>query len=343
MQALPEKIVVLGTGGTIAGVGTAGVADRYVAGQVGIERIVASLDPGLCAALTGRLLWEQVLQTDSKDMSWPLLRQLGQRCETLLADGSVAAIVVAHGTDTMEETAYLLHRVLPWSQAGKPVILTGAMKPSTADEPDGPANLGQALRVAESAAELGYAGVWVSFAGDVHHAVPVQKIDPASLHAFSSMGQPVCARIEGQTVHWRASPQPGLAGWRCPSPWALEQLPRVEIIHSHSCADGELVHDLLRSRGQPVRGIVVAGTGNGTIAAGLETALAQAVKSGVRVVRASRCAQGRVVTDFDHRFESAPDIDPHALSPAKARWALMLALCATLCQAESLHGLACPE
>lgn len=329
MQVWPEKILVLGTGGTIAGVGAAGVSDRYVAGQIGVEQILTSLDSACSAQFADRLVWEQVFQTDSKDMSWPLLRQLGQRCEILLADDSVAAIVITHGTDTMEETAYLLHRCLPWHRAGKPVVLTGAMRPATARQPDGPANLAQALCVADSAAKVSHSGVWLSFAGDVHHAVDVQKTDPTGLHAFTSMSKPAAARVDGLKVHWRDACPPHSVTPVCAgrgSLWDVETLPRVEIIHSHAGADGETVHDLLHTRGTPVRGIVVAGTGNGTIATPLEEALSQAVRAGVRVVRATRCAQGRVLTDFANRFEPAHDLDTHALTPAKARWALILSL-----------------
>ena len=329
MQALTEKIVVLGTGGTIAGVGAAGVSDRYVAGQIGVEQILGSLDTAVSEAFDGRIVWEQVFQTDSKDMTWSLLCQLGERCEALLADNSVAAIVVTHGTDTMEETAYLLHRCLPWHRYGKPVVLTGAMRPATASHPDGPTNLGQALCVADSAAKAGQNGVWLSFAGDVHHAVDVQKTDPSGLHAFTSMSKPAAARVDGLKVHWRDTGPPHslpLVDASIASVWSVQTLPRVEIVHSHAGADGELVRDLIHSRGLPVRGIVVAGTGNGTIALPLEQALSQAVRSGIRVVRASRCAQGRVLTDFANRFEPAHDLDTHALTPAKARWALILSL-----------------
>jgi L-asparaginase len=329
MQALFEKIVVLGTGGTIAGVGEGATAERYVAGQIGIDRILASMDAAISQRFADRLLWEQVFQTDSKDMSWPLLRQLGQRCETLLGDDSVAAIVITHGTDTMEETAYLLYRCLPWHQQSKPVVLTGAMRPATARQPDGPQNLAMALCVADSAAKEGHSGVWLSFAGDVHSALHVQKTDPTGLHAFTSMSRPASARVQELHVHWLDAcppPPPKSIRHRQKRVWDATDLPRVEIIQSHASADSELVRDMLHTRGRPVKGIVVAGTGNGTIAAPLEEALSEAVKAGVRVVRATRCAQGRVLTDFANRFEPAHDLDAHALTPAKARWALILAL-----------------
>jgi L-asparaginase len=331
MQDPGGKIVILGTGGTIAGVGAAGVSDRYVAGQIGIEQILSSLAPAISEQFADRIVWEQVFQTDSKDMSWSLLRQLGQRCDALLADDSVDTLVITHGTDTMEETAYLLHSCLPWHHCGKPVVLTGAMRPATAHQPDGPVNLAQALCVADSAAKNRHCGVWLSFAGDVHHAVDVQKTDPTGLHAFTSMSKPAAARVEGQQVHWRDACPPHSVKPVCaghPSLWSVEALPRVEIVHSHAGADGEMVRDLIQTRGTPVRGIVVAGTGNGTIAAPLEEALSQAVNAGIRVVRATRCAQGRVLTDFANRFEPAHDLDTHALTPAKARWALILSLLA---------------
>jgi L-asparaginase len=322
---MERKIVVLGTGGTIAGVGVAGQSERYVAAQVDVSGLLAPVAQATQAWHEGRLWMEQVCQTDSKDMSWALLRHLGQRCVHWLQDPQTQGLVVTHGTDTLEETAYVLHRLLPWRRLGKKVVLTGAMRPTTAPQPDGPANLQGALQLA---AAQGPAGVWVSFAGDVHHALHVQKIDPTGLHAFSSLSEPASARVDAGGVHWHhglheqdwATDPPSDAVWDC------EGLPRVEIVSSHSCANGQLVLDLLHTRGDAVRGMVVAATGNGTIAQELERALALAVKHGVRVVRATRCARGRVLSDLDNPFDMLAELDSHPLSPVKARWALMLAL-----------------
>jgi L-asparaginase len=325
MQAPIEKIVVLGTGGTIAGLGESGAPDdRYVAGQIDIHRIMASMGREDAQHWAARVQAEQVFQTDSKDMDWPMLRQLGVRCEQLLARSDVAGIVITHGTDTMEETAYLLHRCLPWQEAGKPVVLTGAMRPASSQHPDGPVNLAQALTLA---AQPQAPGVWVAFAGDVHHALSVQKTDPTALHAFSSGDAPACARFDGHALHWRegqpAARQPTAGLVR---PWQHEALPRVEIVTSHSAASGQIVRDMLATHGEPLRGLVLAGTGNGTVHTQLEEAIECAVDRGVRVVRASRCAFGRVLTSWSNRFEGLPDLDAHRLTPAKARWALILAL-----------------
>jgi L-asparaginase len=325
MQAPIEKIVVLGTGGTIAGQGQAGAPeDRYVAGQIDIQRIMASMGREDAQHWASRVQAEQLFQTDSKDMDWPMLRQLGLRCEALLANRDVGGLVITHGTDTLEETAYLLHRCLPWQDAGKPVVLTGAMRPATARQPDGPTNLAQALTLAGGG---GAPGVWVAFAGDVHHALSVQKTDPTVLHAFSSGDEPASARFDGHDLHWRSgkpavwTPLGGVV-----RPWAHETLPRVEIITSHSTASGQIVRDMLATHGEPLRGLVLAGTGNGTVHTELEQALGCAVDRGVRVVRASRCAFGRVVTSWSNRFEGLPDLDAHRLTAAKARWALILSL-----------------
>jgi len=135
MQNPQSKVVILGTGGTLAG--TAGdPRDNvgYTAAQIGVESIVAGI-PALAGAV---LQTEQVAQVDSKDMGYALWRKLAARVAYHLDRSDVGAVVVTHGTDTLEETAYLLQRVLA---PVKPVVLTAAMRPATALLPDGPQNL----------------------------------------------------------------------------------------------------------------------------------------------------------------------------------------------------------
>ncbi len=138
-----KKVVVLGTGGTIAGRASC-ASDNigYTAAQVGVADLLASV-PGLDAVLAGhRLHSEQVAQVDSKDMGFALWQALASRISDHLAQPDVTGVVITHGTDTLEETAYFLHAVLPLAlQNSKPVVLTCAMRPATALSPDGPQNL----------------------------------------------------------------------------------------------------------------------------------------------------------------------------------------------------------
>lgn len=308
MQVSTRTIVVLGTGGTIAG-RAASAADNlgYRAAELG----VAELLRGIPAASGHALHAEQVAQVDSKDMDFAVWRALAQRCAHWLAQEHVAGIVVTHGTDTLEETAFFLQAVLA---PAKPVVLTGAMRPATSAFADGPQNLADALAVA---AAPGAQGVCVAFAGAVHHPADVQKVHGYRLDAFSSGDAGPLAYVEeGRVRLLRGWPQgPALRTAALPAP---ERWPRVEIVMNHAGAGGAVVRALVADG---VAGLVVAGTGNGTLHHALEAALVEAARAGVAVRRASRCAQGRVLP---HPGDTLPAAE--GLSPVKARIALLLEL-----------------
>jgi L-asparaginase len=306
----PSKIVVLGTGGTLAGT-AASAQDNlgYRAGQIGIGELLARI-PGLQGVAIEA---EQVAQIDSKDMSFEIWRNLALRCAHWLEQPDVAGIVIGHGTDTLEETAFFLQSVLA---PAKPVVLTCAMRPATALVPDGPQNLVDAIAVASTA---GARGVVAVCAGVVHGAADVAKQNTYRLDAFASGDAGPVGYVEERSVR-QLRPWPESA----PVADALHKLqaavrcPRVEIVMSHAGASGAIVDALVQ---QGVDGLVVAATGNGTVHQDLETALVNARDAGLRVVRASRCPQGRV--------QATPhDVLPHAggLSPVKARIALLLEL-----------------
>jgi L-asparaginase len=302
-----SRIVVLGTGGTIAGTSAvAGDNIGYTAAQVGVAQLLAAV-PGLA----GRdLVSEQVAQLDSKDMDEATWRQLAARCAFWLAQDEVQAIVITHGTDTLEETAWFLQCVVAPS---KPIVLTCAMRPSTSLAPDGPQNLLDAVTVAQAA---GARGVVAVCAGRIHGAQDVQKVHPYRLDAFDSGDAGVIGYVEeGHVRQLRPWPlAPGVS--------ALDVLerawPRVEIVLSHAGASGATVDALVASG---VSGLVVAATGNGTIHRSLEAALLRAQVAGVRVVRSTRCPSGRVLAQAEPAF-----VDSAGLSPVKARIAMMLGL-----------------
>lgn len=307
---IARKIAVLGTGGTLAG--TAASAEDnlgYRAGQVGIAELLARI-PGL---QTLPLETEQVAQIDSKDMTFEVWRALAMRCAHWLGQEDMAGVVIGHGTDTLEETAFFLQSVLG---PAKPVVVTCAMRPASALVPDGPQNLVDAIAVA---ATPGARGVVAVCAGAVHAAADVAKQHTYRLDAFTSGDAGPVGYVEERSVRL-LRPWPAEAA----TAGALERVsravrwPRVEIVMSHAGAGGAVVDALVA---QGVDGLVVAATGNGTVHHELEAALLRARDAGVRIVRASRCAQGRV--------QSTPhDVLPHAggLSPVKARIALLLEL-----------------
>ena len=307
MQVSERRIVVLGTGGTIAGRG-ATAADNvgYRAGQVPVAELLRGVgSPGV------RIDAEQVAQLDSKDMDTGTWCALAERCAHWLARDDVQGIVVTHGTDTMEETAFFLQAVLA---PAKPVVLTGAMRPATSIAPDGPQNLADALVVAT---EPGARGVCVVFAGRVHGPADVAKRHNYRLDAFFSGDSGPIAHVEEGRVRllrpWPAGqPLRTLARLRPPAQW-----PRVEIVLSHAGADGAIVRALATDG---VQGLVVAGTGNGTLHQSLQAALLQAQQRGIAVRRTTRCAEGTVLPVAGDELAHVP------LSPVKARIALMLEL-----------------
>jgi len=305
--------VVLGTGGTIAG-RAAKTNDNigYTAAQVGVDDLVAGVE----APAGVQLVTEQVAQLDSKDMSFDVWRALALRCAHWMAQQDVAGIVVTHGTDTLEETAFFLHCVLTMA---KPVVLTCAMRPATALCPDGPQNVRDAIVVA---ATPGARGVTVVCAGSVHGAVDVQKIHTYRLDAFDSGDVGTLGYVEEGSLRL-TRPWPAVGG---AAPDALARLPespaawpRIEIVTSHAGAGGVVVDALVAAC--CVEGLVVAATGNGTIHRELEAALLRAQEGGVAVRRATRCVNGRILPRPAEAFQ-----DAGALSPVKARVALMLEL-----------------
>lgn len=305
---LDRLIVILGTGGTIAGTAkTASDGVGYTAAQLRVEDLLAAVP-----ALAGRRLEaHQIAQLDSKDMDVVTWQRLAGAVHEQLARPEVAGIVVTHGTDTLEETAYFLQRVLA---PAKPVVLTAAMRPATALAPDGPQNLFDAVQVA---AEPGAMGVVVAFAGRVHDAAQVRKTHSYRVDAFESVDGALVARVEEGVVRvlgrWPQGDALGLARISRPA----GQWPRVDIVLNHAGTDGRIVRALLDAG---VDGIVAAGTGNGTLSHALDHALREAQAGGVKVWRSTRCDAGPVM--------DLPGLLPSAgvLSPVKARIELTLAL-----------------
>ena len=311
MQRKP-RVVVLGTGGTIAGLASTTDDDAaYRSGQVGVDALVA----GLRVPVGVEIETEAVAQIDSKDMDFATWRALALAVARHLARPEVAGVVVTHGTDTLEETAYFLSRVVA---ATTPVVLTGAMRPASAGHADGPGNLEDAITVA---AEATLSGVVVVIAGEIHAAQDVRKVHPRRVDAFTSGEAGPIARIAlGRIAVLRDSPRVGEVIGVGALPADGEAWPWVEIVISAAGADGRVVASLVDAG---VDGIVVAATGNGTVHHRLEVALADAATRGVASVRSSRCLDGGIV---DAELAAIPSAG--ALTPVKARVELLLDLLA---------------
>jgi len=220
--------------------------------------------------------------------------------------------VITHGADRLEETARFLQRVLG---PAKPIVLTAAMRPATALQSDGPQNLLDAVCVARSAVASGVVAV---LGGQVHGARDVRKVHPYRLDAFSSGDAgPIGHVEEGELRVFRAWPHGDALGVAA-LPADVSAWPRVEIVTSHSGADGAIVRALCAIG---AKGLVVAATGNGTLHAELEAALLDAQRQGVKVLRSTRCCSGRVLAADSDALPAADD-----LIPVKARVELLLQL-----------------
>ena len=321
MQAKNQKIVVLGTGGTIAGESNSeneGLA--YQAAQRSIHDLmqaVAGKSQALPEALIGfQFDTEQVSQIDSKDMDFDIWHRLALRCDHWLSQADVHSVVITHGTDTLEETAYFLSQVV---QHNKPIVLTCAMRPANFKDADGPQNMRDALNAASQL--VGY-GVWLVAASEIHHSQYVQKVHPTRLNAFDSGEWGPVAEIHDDQIHWRqgaleSCPQnPWNAGMTIQALALPTEWPWVEIITNHVHATAKHVEVLLDAG---VDGLVVAGTGNGSISQVTKEALLKAQTRGVEICLASRCNQGPVAQTPNHVFQIAKE-----LNHAKARVALIL-------------------
>ena len=309
MPSPASVVVVIGTGGTIAGT-AARPQDHtgYSAGTLSAGALIAAVP-----ALAGQALEsESLAQIDSCDMDHATWLLLAQALRPHLARAEVAGVVITHGTDTLEETALFLHLTV---RADKPVVLTAAMRPATAPSPDGPQNLVDAITLARHA---GASGVLAVVGGVVHAATDLRKVHGYRVDAFSSGdGGPLALLQDGHVRQLRAWPEAAPLYTAAlevdSSAW-----PVVDIVTSHAGARAATL-DALVAAG--ARGIVVAGTGNGSVHAQLLAAARRAEQQGVRVVRASRCITGGVVGLAAGALPSAGE-----LTPAQARVRLMLEL-----------------
>jgi L-asparaginase len=324
MQA--NRVVVVGTGGTIAGVGSS-VADLvgYRSAALDVADLVAAV-PTLAGQ---RLQAETLARLDSSDMDHETWAMLHARLAELMQCSDVAGVVVTHGTDTLEETAYFLHRTLA---APRPLVLTAAMRPASALSADGPRNLEDAVTLARTA---GVRGVVVVFGGRVLAGHDVRKVHGFALEAFrSGDAGPLGILEQGALRQLRAWPEAPLHAAATRLRGMLDALPdgsggaagerlrwpRVDIVTGHAGADGRVIDALVAAGSE---GIVVAGTGNGGVHRTLAAAARRALAAGVRVVRASRCQLGGVVG-------AVPDALPSygVLTAAQARVELLLDLLA---------------
>ena len=312
-------VVVVAMGGTIAGsADSATDATGYRAGTASVEALLAAVPQ---AAALARLSGEQFASMDSSDLTDELMLGVARRVAALLADPGVDGVVVTHGTDTLEETAYFLHLVL---DSAKPVVLVGSMRPASALSADGPMNFYAAVAVASAPASTDR-GVLVVLNDEIHTARDVTKTASLSVASFSSPYGPLGVVVGGRPLYYRGVTRPHTS--RTEFDLArVHSLPRAGIIYAHSGLD-DTVSALIESAGYDV--IVHAGFGNGTVAQRIVAPLEAARLAGAVVVRATRTGSGHVtaVGASGDRVDGWISVDDQ--NPQRARILACLALTVT--------------
>ncbi len=315
--ALP-RIRVLATGGTIAGAQTGG-ARGYQAAAFSIDALVGAV-PQLAAL--AHLEVEQVAALGSQDMNESVWLQLAARAQAALADPALAAVVITHGTDTMEETGYFLNLVVG---SAKPVVLVGAMRPATEISADGPMNLYNAVAVAAHPDARGR-GVLIVANDEIHFAREVSKTNTTQVGTFKATHRGLAGLVHAGRLHLYAPPvrrHTTASAFAGPLPPAL---PRVDIVYAHAGMGRELIDAAVRAG---ARGLVVAGVGDGNLNAAALAATAAAARAGVAVVRSSRTGGGVVERNIEVNDDELGFIAADELNPQKARVLLMLGLTRT--------------
>ena len=313
------KVVIIATGGTIAGAAASTTDAGYKSGAVGVDALIEAV-PTMkeFADVSG----EQIASIGSQDMNDQVWLKLGKRVNELLAKSDVAGIAITHGTDTMEETSYFLDLVV---HSDKPVVLTGSMRPSTAMSADGPLNIYNAVAIAADPAARGR-GVLVAQDDDIHSAHDIVKTHSTDIATMNSgeMGL-VGASLFGKNT-WFRRPENINTSKSEFSIDGVTKLPRVDIIYAHANMSPDIITSAVANG---AKGLVIAGVGDGNMTARALQAAKAAAAKGIVVVRASRTNGGIIRRNIEVSDDDLGTVTSMELNPTKARVLLQLALLKT--------------
>ncbi len=319
--AMSQKpnIHILATGGTIAGTGTSSTQTNYTVAQVAISTLLEAVpEVNQIANVTG----EQIVKIGSQDMNDAVWLALAKRINELLRRSDVDGIVITHGTDTMEETAFFLNLTV---KSNKPVVLVGAMRPSTAMSADGPLNLYNAV-VTAAAKESNGKGVLIAMNGLVLGGHGAMKMNTVDVQTFQSPNSGALGYILNGKVTYMMEPLHKHTTQSVFDVTSLDKLPKVGIVYSYSNVEPDVVTPFLSNGYQ---GLVHAGVGNGNIHQNLFPMLEKAREQGILVVRSSRVPTGPTTLDNEVDDNKYRFVASQELNPQKARVLLMLALTKT--------------
>ena len=309
------NVVILATGGTIAGAAATGTQAGYTSGAVTIDTMIAGV-PGITDL--ANIKGEQISNVGSQDMTFDIMLKLAKRINELAKSPGVDGFVITHGTDTMEDTAFFLNLTV---KTDKPVVMVGSMRPSTAVSADGPLNLYNAVGVAADPKAAGR-GVLVVMNDWIQGAHSLTKTSTTAVQTFMSPLRGLAGVASYGKNDYFTSPE-----WKHTTQSEFDitgvtTLPRVDIIY----ASADMSPDLIDCAAASAKGIVIAGVGNGNINKSSVTAASNAAKKGVVVVRSSRVATGSVGRNVELNDDELGFIASDELNPQKARILLTLAL-----------------
>jgi L-asparaginase len=310
------NILILATGGTIAGAAGSGVQSGYTSGQVTIDAMINAVPDVLKVA---NIKGEQISNVGSQDMSFDIMMKLANRINAMANSSDVDGFVITHGTDTMEETAYFLNLVV---KTDKPVVLVGSMRPSTAVSADGPLNLYNGIAVAGDPNAKGR-GVLLVMNDWIHSAQSLTKVSTTAVQTFMSPLRGLIGVSSYGVNDFYRYPDQKFGSKSEFSVDGVTKFPRVDIIY----ADADMPADLIdASVERGAKGIVIAGVGNGNMPKACLEACARASKKGVVVVRSTRVATGTVGRNVECNDDELGLVASYNLNPQKSRILLSVAL-----------------
>ncbi|CAN7229280.1 asparaginase [Variovorax sp. LjRoot84] len=317
-QSLPN-VVILATGGTIAGAGASAVnSATYAAAKVPVDKLIAGL-PEISKVANVR--GEQVFQIASESFTNDNLMVLAKRVSALSKQADVDGVVITHGTDTLEETAYFLNLVV---RTSKPIIVVGSMRPGTALSADGALNLFDAVNVAASK-DAGGKGVLVTMNDEIQSGRDVSKVVNIKTEAFKSQWGPLGMIVEGKNYWFRAP----VKRHTTQSEFNIDEitaLPAVDIVYGYGSVPATAIDALGKSG---VKALIHAGTGNGSVADRIVPVLQKLRGDGVQIIRTSRVSDGFVIRNAEQPDDKYDWVVAHDLKPQKARILAMVALTKT--------------
>ena len=301
------RVLVLATGGTISGTADPRSAIGYNSGNVKGQELVRGV-PGIekLASISA----EQISNVGSQDMNDKIWFQLARRIQEAFDRNEADGVVITHGTDTIEETAFFLQNVL---RSNKPVVLVGSMRPGGSTSADGPNNLYEAVEVAASAQSRGR-GVMVVMNDQIHGPRWITKTNTTAVQAFASPNAGAIGYVDPASVRF-VTPVPQSTREALSLP-ADGQLPRVDIVYAHANMDGRQIDHAIADG---AKGIVVAGEGDGDASKEALAALDRAVKKGIVVVRSTRVMSGFVNRNVEVDDDKRGFVVSLDLNPQKAR------------------------